>query len=490
MLILLLLIPLFSFSQSITLSEKELLEITRSSSPGISEIRSRLYDRKKAYDQEKEKYAPELYAGGLYSETNERAIIEFIPVFSPVKQAFAGIRKKYQAGLETSLQVTTDQRSASAPLAGSFHNVTTNVLSFTVKIDLWKNLFGALTAAELKETHLSSRQAHIQQEIDRKILEYSVRRIFWGLVANYEQIKISERLLRDAEILLRDAQRRASKAVGDAGDVARYEALVAERKGQTIYFNYQREILLKNLKTLLPDLNEKEITITGVDIDKTINEVRECAGIITSKPDTPWDFTRYDEIVHFLKEVRSLRKDINSRHDRIDVSLTGTLKSTGIGSDDYGANHFRGNYGDAFRDMQTHNRSGYEIGLNVTIPLGDATKKTRTSKTIYDEERLDAQINGLNARIASTHSELSKSMRLIGEIIESQKLSRSALEKRLKVITRKYSEARVTLNDLLLDQNALLNSELSVVDAQLQALYVLFDYLTVFTDTPCTFNRI
>jgi hypothetical protein len=55
---------------------------------------------------------------------------------------------------------------------------------------------------------------------------------------------------------------------------------------------------------------------------------------------------------------------------------------------------------------------------------------------------------------------------------------------------KKYVQARASVNDLVQDQDALLNSELATIDTQLQILNVLFDYLAIFTETPCSFNRI
>jgi len=94
-----------------------------------------------------------------------------------------------------------------------------------------------------------------------------------------------------------------------------------------------------------------------------------------------------------------------------------------------------------------------------------------------------------SSQLVSSHLQLAKSMQFIQEVIASQRLGTAALEKRLKVIREKYSQARISVNDLILDQDALLNSEFSTVDAQLQSINVMLDYLTVFTETPCDFNR-
>jgi hypothetical protein len=489
MLIFFLSFPFCAIASTFSLTEKSLIELAGTTSPKMSEIRAQLLRSMTDKSLLSEKYSPEIYARGSYSETQERPVIQFLPVFSPVKTGFFGVRQKFSKGFEAQMQLASDQRSASSALSGQYRDVTTNILSLTVQMDLWKDLLGTLSEAELERSELSSKRAKIEEDINKKALIFSTRRLFWSLVANAEQMKIANRLLTDAKIQLKDAERRLSKSVSDAGDVARYEALLAQRKGQLIFLIYQRELITKSIKTLIPDLNGKELQVGGHDIERTIEEVKECAAMIVTSPAVPWNFTRYDEVLNYLKDLKNLNKTINQKHSDVDVKLFGTVKSTGVGSDKLDSSSYRGSYGRAFGDMQNNNRSGYEIGVNLTIPLGEAKEETKNIKTLYDEERLHAQIRSYDAQISSTHSELAKSLALIGDVIETQKQSTSALHKRVKVQRQKFDQARVSTSELLLDQEALLNSEISTIDSQLQALNVLIDYLMIFTDTPCAFNR-
>src|SRR5690606_11404937 len=103
----------------------------------------------------------------------------------------------------------------------------------------------------------------------------------------------------------------------------------------------------------------------------------------------------------------------------------------------------------------------------------------------YDEKRLLASINSTDAQVVNTHQQLVKSIGLLTDVIESQKVSSEQLGKRLRLMKKKYEQARVSVNDLVNDQDALLNSELTTIDTQLQILNTLFDYLVVYTETPC-----
>lgn len=490
MFILLFMLPLWAFAAPYPVTEKSLIELAEKSSPRLSEIKAQLYATQTDRNSVLEKYAPELFARGSYAETREKPVIEFLPIFSPIKTGQVGVRQKFSKGFDAQLQVTSDQRSANSAVSGKYEDVSTIIMSLTLQMDLWKNLFGAITEAEVERAALANKSAKIEEEINKKALQYSVRRIYWNLVANVELMNITEKLLADAKSQLADSKVRLAKSVGDSGDVARYEAQLATRRSEIIFLTYRRTLLTKSLQTLVPDLLGKEIDVRGYDINQTIGKVQECAQVILTNPSVPWNYTQYDEVLGYLKNVKALNKSINDRYSDPDLKLFGTLKSTGVGSDKLDTANYRGSYGRAFEDMQNNNRSGYEVGVNLTIPLGDAKDNTKETKLRYDEERLRAQIDRFDAEILSTHSELTQSLALIGELIESQKLSASALQRRMKVVKQKYAQARVSVNDLLLDQEALFRADISTIESQLQALNVLFDYLMVFSDTPCTFNRI
>ena len=479
-----------SLSANQEITESMLIELSRKHAPSLDSIKATLLANQTQLHLVEEKYAPEIFGKASYAETQERPIIEFLPVFSPIKQAQLGVRQNLGNGLDAELAITTDQRSASSAVSGTYDNVTTTVLSFTVQMDLWRNLLGRMSDTERENAHLDTKRAVIEQKLNTRAFEISLRKIYWALVANQEQLKISENLKVTAQDQVDDARKRLRNSIGDAGEVARYEAQYATRSGQVIFLNYQKEALIKQLKNLLPDMGLNEVSLATYDLNKTFNEVLACSAVILQKPSIPYDFTQYDEMMKLLKEVKSNQKIINQRYSDVDLKLFGTVKSTGIGSDKNSTANYDGSYGLAFDDMKSNNRTGYETGVTLNIPLGDAKKNTQDSKTLFDEKRLLAMIDQADAQVVSTHTQLAKSMKLISEVIETQKLSSRALEKRLQVIRKKYAQARVSVNDLIQDQDALLRSEINTVDAQLQALNVLFDYLMIFTDTPCDFNRI
>jgi len=467
-----------------------MVDLSRQSSPRLSEIRASLMASTTSRNVLMEKYSPELFLNGSYAETREKPIIAFLPVFSPVRRAQIGIRQQFKKGIDAQLQLTANQQSGSSPISGKYQDVTTNLLSLTVQMDLWRDLFGRVSESQRESAELELKKARIEEEISSKAMELTARKLYWSLVANTEQLKIATRLLQTAQDQLKDSRRRLSKSIGDSGDVARYEALLAERNAQSIFFRYQRVNLIRSLKEFFPQISENEVEVSGYNIDQTVDVVAACSMSIAGSKQVPWEHTKYDEMVTILKEQRKLQQAINQRYSDVDVKLYGTVKSTGVGSEQAGPTTYKGSYGKAFDDMNNNNRSGFETGVNVVIPLGDAASDTKKSRTIYDEERLKAQIDRYDAQITSTHSQLSQSLALIAEVVLTQRVGTEALQRRMKVVREKYSQARASVNDLILDQDALLNSELATLDSQLQAVNILFDYLMVFPETPCSFNRI
>ena len=479
-----------AFSQTFKLSEKSLIKFAQKGSPRLDQIEAAFLNASFKEGETKEEYSPEFYGRGSYTETNERAIIEFQPIFSPIKEAQLGIRQKMRHGLEARAYVATDQRSATVPFTGKLQDATTSTIAFTMQMDIWKDLFGRNSKRELESAGLEKQRALIEKDIQTKTFKISLRRLYWSLVANKESLTIAEALLKTAQTQLKDTKLRFKNSVAEADEVARYEAQAASRKGTILYLEYQRETFLKQLKNLLPELSLFEIELDQYNINETMNEILACTATIAKQPKVPYDFTQYDEVIALLRKIKSNNSVINSRYSDADVKLFGTVKATGVNAEPTETTTYRGTYGGSIDDISESNRTGYEVGVSFTLPLGKVKENTQRTKELYDEKRLLASINSTDAQVVNTHQQLVKSIGLLTDVIESQKVSSEQLGKRLRLMKKKYEQARVSVNDLVNDQDALLNSELTTIDTQLQILNTLFDYLVVYTETPCSFNRI
>jgi outer membrane protein TolC len=476
-------------SSEFQLSEQSLKQIADKGAPQIDQIEALFLSAELQSNQTKEIFAPVLFGSGAYSETNEKPILQFIPIWSPLKQAQVGLRQTFKKGFSAEASVITDQRSATSP-TGKYQNITSTTLSLTLQMDLWKDLLGRLSEAKLETSNLDAKRASIEKEIQTKSFLIGLRKIYWALIANQESINISEASVKITEKQAEDTRRRYKNSVAEVDEVARNDAQVASKKSILLYYKYQKENLLKQLKILVPELTDSEIVIAPYDIVKTFDSVTTCTGVIAQESKVPYHFTQYDEATNLLRKVREQASILNSRYADPDVKLYGRLKETGVGSRDAGNDTFKGSYGASVDDMQDNNRRGYEVGVNLTIPLGSAKDNTQKTKELYDQKRLTAGIDANDSLVINTHMQLVKSLTLLNEVIRAQKLNTQELQKRLKYTLTKYQQARVSVNDLIQDEDDLLRVSLTTVETQLQVLNVLFDYLAIYTETPCAFNRI
>lgn len=478
-------------AQPVVLTEEMMQSLASKSSPRLDEIEASFLAVELGEKQLKERYAPELFGQYAHAETRERALVRFQPVFSPIDQAQLGVRRTTSHGIGASAAVVTDQRSA-APTAftGRFKQATTTTLNFTVQIDLWRDLLGRMSKAEIESLELERKRAELERKISEKTYKLSLRRIYWSLVANQEFLKISQELQSTAETLAKETRSRQRNAVAEADEVARYDALVAQRQGSVSYYHFQRENLLRQLQTLVPELAGKDISLGNYDIPGAISQVLACTASIASETGVPYKNTDYDDIVAMVRKIRKSQDTVNSRYADMDVKLFGTAKSTGVSAEPQRANGTRGSIGGSIDDQTEQNRTGYEVGVMFSLPLGDAKEDTKKVKELYDQKRLDAVIGRQEAELEVTHQSFARSISHLNEVVKASRVNSENLQRRLRLIRRKYEQARVSVNDLVQDQDAYLSSELTTIDVRLQIVNQLFDYLVVFPETPCAFNRI
>jgi outer membrane protein TolC len=486
----------YSWAQSdiIQIDEKVLKAQISDNVPEIQKIQAAF--QQAAYNDfsARDKLAPELYGGFNHETTNERPIIAFMPVWSPTNQYQVGLRKNFRFGVQADLNASIDQRSANvAGLSGGstqYRDMTTMIYSFNLSLDLWKDLFGKMTQASLESADLARKNAKLQMEIQKKAFHVALRRVYWSLVANNEKILISQELLKTAQKQAKDARKRKANNIADEGEVARYESQVYARKGSLLYQEYERERYLKQLRTLLPELTNKKVALSKYDLGKTVFQVLECTQVISSQQSTPYNFTQYDEMSRLIKGIQSNQKIVDESYDKIDVKLSANFRSTGVGSEEETSSLYEGSIGLAQEDMADNDRSGFAAGLMVNIPLGNPKKRTTDAKMLYNQKKLEAQRMEIDNNLQSTHKQISRQVNLLTQVIQAQRANSEKLGIRLKDMRKKYSQARISVTALIQDQDAKMNSDLAIIDTQLAVVNTLLDYLVVFNDTPCSFNRI
>ena len=475
-----------AYADGLELDESKLFELARTTIvPELEKIESVMLEAKGGYSKVKDQMGSEFYTGYSYAETDQKALIIFQPVFSPVHQYRAGVRKNFSHGVQADLSASVDNRSSTSG-GSSYDSLHTTTYALNLNIDLWKDLFGKVTKKKLSSARLYKEQAEIQKNINSKVFMITLRRLYWSLVANTQKIKISEGLYDTAIRQVKDAKKRQASSVADSTEVAGYESQVASRQGRLLLLKYDREKIIKQLRDFIPEIASQDILLKPVSINETIFDVLACTVLIKTKKNVPLNYTQYDELTKILKEIQSNQEVLDNAYDSIDLKLATEFKQTGVGSEQVGTSgNFQGSYEDSTRDLE----DGFSAGITLTIPMGKKIEGTSETLKKYNQKKLNAGIKNVQTNLMTTHRQVTRSIQYLEQVIQSQRNNSKSLGIRLRGMKKKYNQARIPVYQLIQDQDALLNSDLSIVDTQLAILNTLLDYFVVFSETPCKFNK-
>lgn len=478
-----------SFAADFTLSEKSLLELAKKSNPTLDEIAATFLASKTQAMELEDKFGYEAYAGYNHIDTNERSPISFQPIFTTVNQYQVGVKKYTKYGVVLDANASVDRRSGASDQGLDLSDIYTTVYSVGFQVDLWKDLWGKITRSQFNNTQLLKKKDELQEKISSNAFRTNVRRIYWTLVANAEKLRIYNNLHSMAKRQLADAKKRKANSISDSAEVARFESLVHQRRGQILLQEYERENLYKNLREMFPALNAKNLVLKKYDIEKTVNEVLMCSTQIGQAKSIPYQHTLYDEVVNYLKEIQNNQFKLDDSYDDVDLKLDLRLSQIGVSSGEVSSNNFRGDFADSIRDIEENDRRSIQAGIMLSIPFGEALNDTKVVKEKVTEAKFSSNIEKLQTQVKSTHSQVQESVRLLAKLIQSQKANSKALAIRVKEMKKKYSQARIPEYALIQDQDSLLTSDINVVNTQLQVVNTLLDYMSVFNTFPCSFNR-
>jgi hypothetical protein len=183
-----------------------------------------------------------------------------------------------------------------------------------------------------------------------------------------------------------------------------------------------------------------------------------------------------------VRQRKQAQTKVNNAYNDIDLKFTGQIRTTGVD------NINPGTLGGSYNDIRNNNRVGYTVGLQLAVPLSGSRNTTTAYYTARDDLLAEAEITELNSKLIATHEQFIQSVSRLIKAAEYEKENGEKLALRVKDMKRKYSQARISVSDLINDQDALLRAELGLIDIQNKILHSLFGYLLVYSDTPCAFN--
>ncbi|ATH06979.1 hypothetical protein BIY24_03215 [Halobacteriovorax marinus] len=460
--------------ETITLTEDIIKKEVNNSAPNTLAIEASYLSVEFQRELFEENFDFNLVGSANYYKTSENSFTPQIPVSSPIKSYKVGVEKGLGTGMKIGVNTFSEQMTSSYVNKG-----TTNGFGAQFSMDLYKNFLGRLTSAQREVLKESVQRADLQKGIQKKSFYLTLRKIYWSLVANNEQLKISKELLELSKKQLVDSKKKYRNKIAEISEVSRSESQIADRKARIINLQYQKEVLIQQLKELLPNFSNKEVVLGSYSIDNTSKELLSCIAQISSFNEAPLQYSNYDEILKSLQSEYSQQRKITNSYNAANVNLISEVRRLGKTE----------GYSNAWDKFSDDGRTSFSAGIEVKIPLGGSTSKSEELQRLLDKKRFISQKEEIVAKVNAYHSQVVKNIKLLQQVIQQQNINSEKLSITLKHTKKKYNQARVSFRDLILDQDALLSSNLLEVQSQLSIITTLMDYFTVYTEMPCKINN-
>ena len=426
--------------------------------------------------QFREKFQTELYARANHEDSNEKALFEFAPVFGPAHNAQFGVRKNFALGVSAEIETFSVQLSTNDRFIYEATQVGARV---NFAVDLWKNFMGRLDRAGLIANEVKSRRIEIESELQKIASLIDIRKMYWSWVATEESLKLAKELIQTAEQQLKDARVRFKASAGDRGEVARYEAQLESRRGSLLLFELQRETLISMLRQQIPSLNEYRLTIAPVRVDRAQKSYDQCAQSIIDLVEFNEKSTFIPIVIEMLRLEYLENRRQAERYSKMDLQLIGRAQTTGTGQ----------SYPGAERDFLNERRQGYAVGIQVTVPL-DGTQENSEKKLLAAQKAAyEAQSRKLETQLVATHQEARRNLLTVSEALRRQSDKSKYLLINLEEMRKKFNQGRVSVSNLIFEQDTYFQSMIQEIDLKLQAVHALYDYFKLFPKHPCPMNQ-
>lgn len=423
-------------------------------------------------------FSPMLVSRIEATRSKEKSFSTASPVISENLTSMIGYQQKLPFG--TGVSATITEGHPEYNFGTSKLGLRTTEAKLAAEIDLWKNIFGRLDRAQEQALNSQQELATLKSDLTVKSVEVSLRKILYKFYTIEQAINIGRAMVKGAEDQLKETDSRFKNSVADRGDVARSRSNVASRKAQLIQFEYQRESLLKVLREIVPSYQNQKIILGNVPFELEKNRLMSCVESIKTAEATPHNATLYDEMVSLIEKIKDSELTQANVYSDVDLKLQGSYFARGNGDS------FSKSREEAFEK----NRHGQSIALAVSIPFGSSSNDIEQTQISLANLKAKAQGQQTLMELESRHFYLKNSIDYLLAVMKNQSTNRENLLLRLDDVKTKYRQGRISLSEMILDQDAYLSSELALLDVQTTITEAILDYFLVFHKYDCPFNNL
>lgn len=462
-------------ASEVRISESYLKSLIDKNPPSVQQIEASFLAIQQEQLMKQDALAFRLEGEGNYYHSKERLLNNFDGgVTSSASSYSLGLVKPTRYGVEVGVKAF-GEKATNAFVSDAAANGATLSLS----VDLWQDFLGRRTNNDLKRSRLSVERAELEKVSSLETFEANIRKLYWSLVANNERKKLISGLVNSAYKQYQEALQKNKAGVADIGQVARFRSVYTSRKADLWRLEYQESELLKSLRELLPELNGKDVKLAKYNVPRTVKLVIACADKIAKINEAPFEYTNYDEIVDLLEKEEKLEQKTVGGYNGPQVKLVGEVSTVGRG---FG-------YDESYDDLFGNGKPRSSVGVQFSMPLGGSKTKTKKATKLLQKNRYLSQAKGNLSKINAYHHETASLAQVLKGVIANQNATNVALAQSLKTSKTKYQQARIGLQELISEQDALLQSRLNEIDSNLAIIHTLIDYLGIYNDMPCAINK-
>lgn len=459
------------------LSEEKVLELFRDGAVSGRQQKALSAQTQLAASLTREAYQARAFSTFNLKRSQEEQQNLYQPVLDPYEDWNVGVEKKTALGTKIGVEAFGSKYSFRG---GPVTDATQVGGRIRADIDLWKNIFGSLDRAQLTSADSRAKRAQIEEKLNLKKRELALRRAYWSFVASSLSVDLSDELIKTANRQLQDVRGRAKEGAADRGEVARYQSQVESRKASKLLFMYEREVLMQAFEQEFASFRSSQWKLDVKTLPEKQRAIEQCLVRISENSQPNLDHTDYDEMIALLKKETESEIQVAEKHGDIDLALVGAYQTTGVDT----------NYDSARQEITDQSRGGYQVGLQLSVPLGGTKKTSEKLLLRAKKDSLEAEAQSLENGLRSQHETMLKAMLYLRVGLKSQVNNSQNLALNYQEMQRKYRQGRIPVSTLVFEQDSLFQSQLNEINLRRQITHVLLDYFNVFNQFPCSWNSL
>lgn len=347
--------------------------------------------------------------------------------------AEAGISGKISAGTGYELKWTNERYSTNSPFY-SINPFYSSELILSVTQPLLKNAGKEVQKSRLNVAgnNLVISGLRLSHGADKVIADTS--KAYWDLLSARQELAVSVISLRLANGLLDEV-----KAKIHAGALAPSEIYKAEAE-----VSLREESLIKNRKLISDAADSLRVVMNFKDWDREISPVENPPAVSDLPPVETFvadAFANRNDLKAATAEKKSreiMRKYFDNQA-LPDLSIIGAAGVNGIDQ----------NYGDTAEKLKSGRYHSWQIGMALTVPLGNRTAEGNAGKARNEEEKAELDLRRLEQTISAEVRESWRTVKLAMESIVATGKTKLAAEKRLDAENVRFRAGVAIMTDVL-----------------------------------------